>query len=41
MDLMRGLRVINMKLGKILNNILEFLGEVVIKVLEALEDGNE
>ena len=41
MDLMRGLRRINMKLGKILKNVLEFLGEVVIAVLEALEDNDE
>ena len=41
MDLMRGLRRINMKLGKILKNVLEFLGEVVIMVLEALEDNDE
>ena len=41
MDLMRGLRRINMKLDKILKNVLEFLGEVVIAVLEALEDNDE
>ena len=41
MDLMRGLRRINMKLGKILNNVLEFLGETVILILEALEDNDE